>query len=86
MDMLALQQRVQIMVQPDLMNNILLEGVRLRNESEARIEQLEKEMKAPYERRIELAKLSDSEKTCSRLKCALDVFNKSSSLRKKQLI
>ena len=68
------------------MNDILLESVRVRKECESRIDNLGQELEILNQRKEELIKFSKSEDICESLKHALEVFKKSWSTRKKQLI
>jgi DNA invertase Pin-like site-specific DNA recombinase len=80
------QERTQIMANPHLMSDILLEGLRLRRESEFRMNELVQELELLYEQKTEMEKFSKPDDVCAKLKQALQVFKNSSSLRKKQLI
>lgn len=74
------------MENPYLVNDILLESVRVRKECEARMDELSQELVLLYQRQEEIAKFSKSADVCEKLKHALDFFKKSWSTRKKQLI
>lgn len=80
------QQRMQLMANPELMTDILLEGLRVRRETECRIDELAKALELLYGQKDEIEKFSKRDDICAKLKQALQVFKNSPSLRKKQLI
>lgn len=80
------QEPMHIAANPHLVGDILLEGMRVRKESEERIEQLTKNLALLYERKEEIEKFSKRDDICIKLKHALKVFKNSPSFRKKQLI
>lgn len=85
-EVMASKERMQIMENPELVHDILLQSMRVRRECEARIEELGKELDLLHKGREELARFVEVDDVCKKLKHALEVFKKSWSIRKKQLI
>jgi hypothetical protein len=74
------------MANPQLVGDILLEGLRVRRESEDRMVEISKELELLYKRKEEMENFAKHDDICTKLKQALQVFKNSPSLRKKQLI
>ena len=86
LEMLASQGRKRMIDNPDRMEAILLEGIEVRKETQARLDQLREEAQLLQSQYEQFLRFKHKEDVRNSLREALDLFESSYSPRKKQLI
>lgn len=78
-----MKRRMGILSNPEMIEEILLESIKLKKESEAQLQKIEKDIETLANKRGELIKFKDKDEINLRIKKALRAFDKSSSMHKK---
>lgn len=78
LEVFSQQGRIRILDNPELLDAILLEGIKVKKESEAQIKKLDQEIAEMQRKKDELAKFNNQDEICTRVKQALRIFKKSS--------
>lgn len=86
LDVLASKGRDRILANPEQMEELLLEGIELRKQTQARLDELHDESRALNLQKEQLYKFKDKTSVQSHIKKALKLFETSSSKRKQRLI
>ncbi len=86
LEMLASQGRKRMIDNPDRMEEILLEGIEVRKETQSRLDELREESNLLQSQYEQFLRYKHKENVRSSLKEALDLFESSYSPRKKQII